>query len=42
MDVHSFREQLNNYDQTHEFLVKIQNSSESIVGKLEKFRGKMG
>lgn len=41
-DIESLRSVLKHYDQTNEYLVKVQNSSENILGKLEQFRGKMG
>ena len=41
-DIESLRNVLKHYDQTNEYLVKVQNSSENILGKLEQFRSKMG
>ena len=41
-DIQALRNVLKFYDQSQEYLVKVQNSSESIFGKLEQFRAKMG
>lgn len=40
-DIDSLKNTLKFYDQTNEYLVKVQNSSENILGKLETFRGRM-